>query len=461
MPLLKKLKKINIRWQMIAVAASLLVPQAYAHTINKDPYPSTYSPESSQLIAITNATVLTGAGEQIDNASILMNKGKIIGLGNNIQIPSNAKRIDGTGKWLTPGIIDAHSHLGLFSSPNHKSQKEGNEWTKPVTPEVWAEHSIWPQAPEFSRALEGGITTMLVLPGSANLFGGRGVTIKNVPSISREGMKFPNAPYSIKMACGENPKRTYGNKGGPKTSMGNMAGYRKAWQDAKAYQQKWQNYEQALKAGKKATPPARNVALDTLVGVLDNEILVHIHCYRADEMNSMINLSKEFDYKITAFHHAVESYKIANTLAKENICSAMWADWWGFKMESFDAIDENVPMVASQGACAVVHSDSAAQVQKLNQEAAKAWADGNKVGLNISKAQAFSWLTLNAAKILGIDKVTGSLEKGKNADVVLWSGDPFSSYSLTEQVYIDGNLMFDRKSNFNIIQSDFELGINE
>ncbi|MEX1237401.1 MAG: hypothetical protein WD994_03940, partial [Pseudomonadales bacterium] len=218
-----------------------------------------------------------------------------------------------------------------------------------MTAEVWAEHSVWPQDPQFPLALAGGVTTLQILPGSANLIGGRSVVLKNVSSRTVQGMKYPGAPYGLKMACGENPKRVYGSKGSsPATRMGNMAGYRAAWIKAQDYQRKWQTYEEKLadfeasdKEDKtRPEPPGRDLQSETLVGVLEGEILVHNHCYRADEMANMIDLSREFGYRITTFQHAVESYKIADLLAENNICSAMWADWARFKLESFDGIEE-------------------------------------------------------------------------------------------------------------------------
>jgi len=429
--------------------------------INKDPYPSTYKPFPSTRVVVQNATVLDGAGNQLDGAAVLMEDGRITAVGRDIEIPYGTKVIDGTGKWVTPGIIDVHSHLGVYASPGHQSLSDGNEATRPVTADVWAEHSVWPQDPGFARALAGGVTALQILPGSANLIGGRSVTLKNVPSRTAEGMKFPGAPYGLKMACGENPKRVYGKKGGPSTRMANMAGYRTAWIKARDYKEKWDSYTRDYKAGKDVKAPTRDLELDTLMGVLEGEILVHNHCYRADEMVSMINMAREFDYSISTFHHAVESYKIADILARENVCSAMWADWWGFKLEAFDGVDENIPMVAKAGACAIVHSDDANGIQRLNQEAAKAWADGRKVGIDFSRADVMTWLSLNPAKALGIADQTGSLEKGKMADVVIWSGDPFSIYSLAEKVFIDGALMFDRGNPDTYWQSDFELGHNE
>ncbi|MFT6267325.1 MAG: imidazolonepropionase-like amidohydrolase [Alphaproteobacteria bacterium] len=421
----------------------------------KNPFPSTYQRIESAPVVITNVTILDGIGNKIEEGEILLEEGKISEFGSSVSVPRDAIEIDGTGKWITPGIIDNHSHLGVYASPGTSSHSDGNEMTGPVTAEVWAEHSIWPQDPGFQRALAGGVTSMQILPGSANLFGGRSVTVKNLPNRTMQDMKFPEAPYGIKMACGENPKRVYGAKGGPMTRMANVAGYRKAWIEAQAYQKKWSDYEAANEGGE---APTRNLRLETLAGVLDGDILVHMHCYRADEMAIMMDVMKEFNYKIGTFHHAVEAYKISDILAENDVCSAMWADWWGFKMEAYDGIRENVPMVHKAGACAIVHSDSDIGIQRLNQEAAKAWSDGVRAGIDISQAEAWLWLSANPAKSLGIFEHTGSIEEGKNADVVLWSSDPFSSYSQAEKVFIDGAMVYDRTDPASWPVSDFELG---
>lgn len=423
------------------------------------PYPSTYVPGDSVPTLIRNAVIFDGLGNRIDNGSILMRDGKIAAVGQNVAEPDNAVVIDANGKWVTPGIIDVHSHLGVYSSPGVRAHSDGNEATAPVTAEVWAEHSVWPQDPGFVRALAGGITVLQLLPGSANLIGGRGVTLKNVPSRTVQGMKFPDAPYGLKMACGENPKRVYGSKGrAPSTRMGNFAGYRASWIKAADYKNKWDEYETKMAKGQKADAPKRDLELDTLKGVLDGDIIIHMHCYRADEMAQVIDMSKEFNYHVGTFHHAVEAYKIGDLLADNETCAAMWADWWGFKMEAYDGIRENVPLVHNAGACAIVHSDSDVGIQRLNQEAAKALADANKAGLDIPKEVAWTWLSHNPAKSLGIADQTGSLEAGKNADVVLWTGDPFSSYSKAEKVYIDGALTWDLMDKTHQPVMDFELG---
>ena len=423
--------------------------------INEDPYPSTYRAYPGTPTVIRGATIFDGEGGRFDNGTIVLVDGVIQAVGGpETPAPQGAFAVDGTGKYVTPGVIDVHSHLGDYPSPGTDGNSDGNEATAPARPDVWAEHSVWPQDPGFSRALaNGGVTTLQILPGSANLFGGRSVTLKNVPARTTQGMKFPGAPYGLKMACGENPKRVYGNKGGPSTRMGNIATTRATWLKAQAYKRKWDKYERDG-----GDMPERDLAMDTLRGVLAGKILINNHCYRADEMAIMIDVAKEFGYKITTFQHAVEAYKVADILAKEGICAAMWADWWGFKMEAYDGIKENIPFVDKAGACAIVHSDDPNGIQRLNQEAAKALADGRRAGYNITDASAWRWLAINPARALGIADKTGSLKSGKMADVVLWNGNPFSTYTRPDKVWIDGAMLYDSANPRLRPVSDFELG---
>ncbi len=425
--------------------------KGYSH----DPFPSTYKAYPGVPTLVTHVTIFDGEGGRIDDGSVLFADGKIVSLGQNIAAPAGATVIDGTGKTLTPGIIDIHSHLGDYPSPGVQANSDGNEATGPVTADVWAEHSVWPQDPGFSRALtNGGVTTLQILPGSANLMGGRSVVIKNVYARTEQGMKFPGAPYGLKMACGENPKRVYGSKGRqPSTRMGNIAVDRQTWARAVEYKRKWDKYE---KDGGEA--PGRDIAMDTLRGVLSGEILVQNHCYRADEMAIVMDMAKEFGYHVSAFHHATEAYKIADLLKANDTCAAVWADWWGFKMESYDAIGENLALLQKNGACGMIHSDDANGIQRLNQEVAKALASGRRAGIDISDAVAWEWLTYNPAKALGIADKTGSLKPGKMADVVLWNGNPFSVYTRPEKVWIDGALLYDSSNPKLRPVSDFELG---
>jgi imidazolonepropionase-like amidohydrolase len=407
---------------------------------------------------IRNVTILTATDPLISSGAILLRDGKIAAVGPSVAVPGDALVIDAAGKWVTPGIIDTHSHLGVYAAPGIEAQQDGNEMTDPVTAEVWAEHSVWPQDPQFGLALAGGITTMQILPGSANLIGGRSVTLKNVLSRTVQAMKFPGAPYGLKMACGENPKRIYGGRSrAPSTGMGNMAGFREAWIRAAKYRDDVAAWR---KLGADPTKrPTRDLQLETLAGVLDGDILVQNHCYRADEMAHMIDLAAEFGYRIASFHHAVEAYKIRDVLAAKSICSSMWSDWWGFKLEAYDGIQANVALVHEAGGCAIVHSDDSQVMQRLNQEAAKAMAAGQRGGVRVTVEDAIRWITLNPAKALGIDKWTGSLEPGKNADLVIWSANPFSVYAKADQVFIDGALLYDRGDSRYQPLSDFVLGI--
>ncbi len=430
-----------------------------ATAFTDDPYPSTYRAIASRPVLITGATVLTGDGRRLDSADVLLQDGKVAAVGSGLSAPADAVRVDGSGKWVTPGVIDIHSHLGVYPSPGVSAHSDGNEATAPVTPNVWAEHSIWPQDPGFLTALAGGVTSLQVLPGSANLIGGRGVTLKNVPSTTYQGMKFPGAPWGLKMACGENPKRVYGKKGGPSTRMANVAGYRAAFIDAAEYMKKRQNNDGDGENGDKEENGKRDLKLDSLAGALNGDIKVHIHCYRADEMATMLDLAKEFGFRIAAFHHGVEAYKIADRLASEGVCGALWADWWGFKMEALDGIQENIALVdRPANGCAIVHSDSEEGIQRLNQEAAKVMAHAKQAGIDIAPERAIRWLTQNPAKAMGILGVTGTLEPGKMGDVVLWNGNPFSVYAQAEQVYIDGARVYDRNDPSRQPVSDFMLG---
>jgi len=415
----------------------------------EETFVSTYRPWPGAPTVIRNVTIFDGKGGRIDGGAVRFEAGKVAAIGKSVR-EDGATVIDGVGKWVTPGIIDIHSHLGNYPSPGVPAHSDGNEVTGPVRPEVWAIHSVWPQDPGFSRALAGGVTALHVLPGSANLFGGRGATLKNVYGRTAQDMLFPGAPWSLKMACGENPKRVYGNRNQmPGTRMGNVAMARQTWANARDYQAR-------MKASR--GPIKRDLQMETLAGVLDGTILIQNHCYRADEMANVIAMSKEFGYKVTAFHHAVEAYKIADILKEEGICSALWADWYGFKMESYDGIQENIPFVHAAGACAITHSDDADGIQRLNQETAKALASGRRLGIEIRDEEAWTWIAINPAKALGIDDMVGSLEPGKQADVVLWNGNPLSVYSRPEKVWVDGALLFDVNDPARRPVSDFELG---
>lgn len=435
--------------------SALYVKRLLAGTSN-GAWESTYVPSASQTTLIRNATIMTAAGDEIENGELLITDGRIAGVGLDLEVPPDATVIDARGRYVTPGFIDTHSHYGVYASPGVRAHSDGNEATNPNTAEVWAAHSIWPQDPGFSRAIAGGVTTAQILPGSANLFGGRSAIVKMVPARTVQDMLFPDAPFGLKMACGENPKRVYSSSG-PSTRMGNVAGYRSAFIKAEAYRKKWDDW---IAGGmEEGDEPSRDLELETLAEVLRGNILIQNHCYRADDMLTMLNLGREFGFKVRSFHHAVEAYKIRDYLVRDTVAASMWVDWWGFKMEAFDGIAENIALVSSAGAKAILHTDDGQDIQIMNQNAARAMYAGRRAGIEVSRNDALRWITANPAWALGLDDRVGTLEVGKNADFVIWSGDPFSVYTRADKVFIDGALIFDRGNEARTPTSDFELGI--
>lgn len=424
-----------------------------------DPNPSRYRPLPRTDVLIANATVLDGAGARLDGADVLIVDGKIEAVGAKLPRPAGIAVADASGRWLTPGIVDVHSHNGVYTLPlvfDDPSTSDISEVSEPNAAETWIEHAVNAQDPAFILALQGGVTTLQVLPGSVPLFGGRSVVLKTVPGRTVADMKFPGAPQGLKMACGENPKTAFGSRGAAPTSrQGEVAAMRAAWLEARAYLKKWR--EHAADPARRE-PPERDLELDTLAGVLNGDLRVHLHCYRADDLEVMLALAREFDFRIAAVHHAAEAYKIAGRLAAEDTCAAVWSDWWGFKLEAADAIRENAAFVDAAGGCAVMHSDSPFVGQHLNLEAAKAMAAGRRAGLAIAAERAIVWITSNPARALGLEARIGRIAPGYNADVVVWSGDPFSVYTRADQVYIDGAVAYDRNDPSRQPRSDTMLG---
>lgn len=449
------------RLAALLVPASLAACGLHGHSVTTaTPTPAAATPAASP-IALVHASLWGAAGgSRISDATIVVQNGRILAVGGPATpVPEGVGIVDVGGKIVTPGIIDAHSHIGVYPSPSIEATQDGNEMTDPVTPHVDAQYSIWPQDPNIYRVLQnGGTTTSLILPGSGNLIGGRGVLIHDIPATTVRELKIPGAPPVLKMACGENPKRVYGieKKQFPMTRMGNYAGYRAAFQTATEYKRKWDEFKKKKGVG---DPPAKDLKMETLMGVLNGEILVQNHCYKAEEMMQMIELGDEFGFKIRAFHHALEAYKIRDVLAKREIAVATWADWWGFKLEAWDGIPQNAALVHEAGARAVIHSDSAMGAQHLNQEAAKAMAYGVRAGIPISEDDALRWITANPAWLVGMEKDLGSVEKGKYGDLVVWSGNPLSVYSRPEQVFVSGERVFDRSDPKRQPRSDFEAGV--
>lgn len=477
---------MNIAWSEGPVRAAKPSPKKETkpprRTTQQAKAGTSYLPAATKHVLIQGATVWTAdaKGQVLKSGDVRVRDGKIAEVGHQLA-PKGAFVVKAKGRILTPGLIDTHSHMGVYPSVGLRATADGNEWTRPVTAYVWAEHSVWTQDPAFPKAVAGGATTVQILPGSANLIGGRSVILKLKLKRSVHEMKFPGAVHGLKMACGENPKRVHRSLA---TRMGNYAGYRRAFLKAKAYLKKWTRYHKKLakwkvtkkqkeeassqpttkkakakkaKEKKRPKPPRKDINMETLKQVLEGKILVHIHCYRAEEMIWMIRLSKEFGFKIRSFHHAVEAYKIRDILKKENISVSTWADWWGFKLEAFDGIQENAALVHAAGGRAIIHSDSATGVQRLNHEAGKALYRGRAMGLKISDQEALKWITMHPAWALGIHHQTGSIEVGKMADLVLWDGHPFSVYTKTAMVWIDGLLTYDRR--WPNAKTDFTLGL--
>lgn len=462
------------------------------------PLPTTAPP---QAVLVRGATLWLATGRSVARGSILLRGGRIEAVAEgDLDAPAGARVIDGTGKFVTPGIIDTHSHLGVYPWPSDASaHADGNEMTEPVTAFARAADAFWPFDPALERAARGGITSLQILPGSGNLVGGRAATLKLrvapwgsfLPSV--RDLHPAGAPDGLKMACGENPKRVYGGDKGraPMTRMGNLALQRAAFLRARerlASWERWREAEQkrlvehdkklalyeAERANRRArgederglerpapgepTPmPDRDPGLETLIGALTGHVLVHVHCYRADDMLAMLALGDELGFRVRSFHHALEAYKIRGELARRGVSVSTWADWWGFKLEAYDGIEANVALVHEAGGRAIVHSDSAEGIQRLNQEAGKALAAGRRAGVALGDEDAIRWITANAAWALGIEARTGTLEVGKEADVVMWDKHPLSVYAKAELVLVDGHVVVEQGASAPP-RSDFELG---
>ncbi len=409
---------------------------------------SVAAPEGATVL-LRGGTVMTAAGPTLERGDVLVRGAHIARVAESIDPPAGARVIELDGRVVTPGIIDPHSHLGVYAVPRALAHADGNEMTGPFQPALRAADAFWPGDPAIRRAVAGGVTTVHVLPGSANLVGGQGVTLRLGAALGAAEMAFQGAPPGMKMACGENPKRLYGGerKAAPMTRMAEVAMLRRELEKARAH------------AAKAPDPKAeRDLDKEALAAVLRGDMLVQNHCYRADEMLLRLELFREFGVTPRAFHHAVEAYKIRDALAGAGVGAVVWADWWGYKLEMLDAVPANAALLEQAGVRVALHSDSPDDGQRLNQEAAKALAAGRRAGIDLTREQALRWITANPAWILGIDERVGTLEPGKDADVVVWSGDPFSVYTKADLVLGRGKLLYDRADPSVYPQSDYELG---
>lgn len=382
-------------------------------------------------LAIVHATVLPVSGPPVADGTVVIDQGRIVAVGPSLVPPPGTPTLDATGMFLMPGIIDMHSHMGVYPWPEGAAHGDGNEAVEALTPRVWAGDSFDPEDPAIPRARAGGVTTIQVLPGSANLVGGLTATLKLRPSRTIDGMLFRDAPRGIKMAVGENPKRVYGGVADDdqiETRMGLFAALRAEFQAALDYRE----------ARKRPAPPGRDLDLEVLLDVIDDEIRVHLHCYRSHDILGFFRVADEFGFKVTSLHHGLEAYKVRDVVARHGAGLATFADWWGFKLESWDAIPENAPLVSAAGVPVAIHSDSADHVQRLNLEAAKMVRHG------MSEADALESITLDPARLLGIDARVGSIEPGKDADLVLYDRHPFDVYTRAMRTWIDGEVVYDR-----------------
>jgi imidazolonepropionase-like amidohydrolase len=411
----------------IAVASVATRPQAQTRADN--------------VVAIRNATILTATKGTIENGTIVLRGGKIAAVGASVSIPPGADVVDGTGKFVSPGIIDCHSHIAADSI---------NEGGTTVSSMTGIEDVFNPTDIEVYRDLAGGVTTANVLHGSANPIGGKNYVIKLRWGKPRaEDYAFEGAMPGIKFALGENPKRPGGGAGGrqgtsparyPATRMGVEYVIRDAFARAKAYQKDWQDYERRKKAGESVAAPRRDLQLEPLVEILEGKRLVHAHSYRADEILMLLRVADEFGFKIATLQHVLEGYKVAKEIAAHGAGASTFADWWGYKIEAVDAIPYNAALMTRKGVVASINSDDAELSRHLNTEAAKSIKWGG-----LTEDEALALVTINPAKQLRVDGRVGSLEIGKDADVVVWNHHPLSNYAIVDRVYIDGQKYYDRQ----------------
>jgi imidazolonepropionase-like amidohydrolase len=391
---------------------------------------------AAQDIAIRNATVLTITGGTVENGTIVVRGGRIAAVGRDVAVPAGVQVIDGTGMYVMPGIIDAHSHAAL----------EGgiNEGTESVTPEVVVQ--VMEDDLTLYRALAGGSTASLSLHGSANTIGGQGAIIKHRWGQPAEALYFEGAPRIVKFALGENVTRASSTappeeRRYPMSRMGVEQLLRWWFTQAKEYEQSWKTYEEAAKRDRTLVPPRRNLRLQALVDIMNGKILVHAHSYRADEILMLMRVAEDFGFRINTFQHILEGYKVADELAKHGAMASTFAEMWAYKVEAADAIPHNMAIMSSRGVVVSVNSDSGERIRRLYQEAAM----GMKYG-GMSEIDALKMITLNPAKQLGVDARVGSIEVGKDADLAIFNGHPFAPASRVEKTLVDGKVLFDRET---------------
>jgi imidazolonepropionase-like amidohydrolase len=427
--------------------ASGLAAAVLALSVAGGPYPAGAQDAGrlpSNDFAVVGAALETAAERgRIEDGVLLVRGGKIAAVGTRaeVPVPEGVPVVDGKGRTLTPGLVDPHSHMGVYAWPGVPSNEDGNEATDPIRPEVRAIDSVNAEDPAFALARAGGVTTVMVLPGSANLIGGQAAILKLREGGTVEAMRFEGAPASMKMAFGENPKRVYGEREtAPSTRMGNLAVLRKAFGEAQDYREARARYDAKVAKGDKSVdPPEKDLRKEALAGMLEGKFRLQVHCYTRSDILSLLQFTEERGMKVACIHHALEAYKARQRIAAHGAAICTWADWWGFKIEAYDGIPQNAALCHEAGVKVSLHSDSSEQVQRLWIEAAKMIAAG------LPRAEAVKAMTFNPAAVIGVEARVGSLKEGKDADLALFSGDPFSVLSRVDATWIDGKKVFERE----------------
>ena len=394
------------------------------------------SAAAAQETVIENATVLTVAGETLSPGAILIRDGKIAEVGATVTVPDGAEVIDASGRFVMPGIIDAHSHIAAESI---------NEGSVAVSSMTGTGDVVDPYDVNIYRELAGGVTTSNILHGSANPIGGLNVVIKHRWGADAAGLVLEGAPPGIKFALGENPKRSRGMPAGveqryPATRMGVQDVIRQAFIEAEAYRQEFADYEAAKARGERVLPPRRDMKLEPLVEILEGTRLVHAHCYRQDEILQLLRVAEEFGFQIATLQHVLEGYKVANEIAAHGAGASTFSDWWAYKVEAYDAIPHNAALMTERGILVSINSDSSEEARHLNQEAAKTVKWGG-----MTEEQALKMITINPAIQLGIDDQVGSIEVGKDADLAIFDRHPLSTYAVNQMTFVDGEMLFSRE----------------
>ena len=444
--------RLSLAPTVVLLMATLPALPASAQDVSEPAAWRASTPERPAVVFVDGATIWTsGPDGTLEDADMLVRDGKIVAVGRELEAPAGAVVVDGRGKHVTAGLIDAHSHTAI--------QGAVNEGTNITTAEVRIADVIDPDDVNIYRQLAGGLTSVNILHGSANSIGGQNAVAKLRWGASAEEMLIDDAPQGIKFALGENPKQSNwgsdNNSRYPQTRQGVEQSIRERFLAARDYQRRWADYEEARKAssskgrkgqGKKAAsaervPPRRDLQLEAVAEILDGKRLVHSHSYRADEILMLLGLAREFDFTIATFQHVLEGYKVADELAAQGAGASTFSDWWAYKYEVVDAIPYNGAIMWDRDVVVSFNSDSDELARHMNLEAAKAVRYGG-----VPEADALQFVTLNPAKQLRIDHRVGSLEKGKDADFVVWSGHPLSTLSICEQTWIDGRKYFDRQA---------------